>query len=200
MAGNICETIISKDIAVACEDMVSKGMEADGVLINRGDVDFTATVFDDTNKNIIKQLVLKTGKNGYAVMQPGNTPYTGTKSSLVVGTYRNSWTHEVQIVVLANTPEVAAEIIDRLANGKFLLILRNVTKGADGKGEFQIYGYAQGLTCSAGENDKYSEETEGGWLMTLQETSAPKSAMFLFNTDSETTTAQYESLKTAASS
>lgn len=200
MAGNICETIISKDIAVACEDMVSKGMEADGVLINRGDVDFTATVFDDDNKNIIKQLVLKTGKKGYAVMQPGNTPYTGTKSSLVVGTYRNSWTHEVQIVVLANTPEVAAEIIDRLANGKFLLILRNVTKGADGKGEFQIYGYAQGLTCSAGENDKYSEETEGGWLMTLQETSAPKSAMFLFNTDSETTTAQYESLKTAASS
>lgn len=197
---NICETIISKDIAVACEDMVSKGMEADGVLINRGDVDFTATVFDDTNKNIIKQLVLKTGKKGYVVMQPGNTPYTGTKSSLVVGTYRNSWTHEVQIVVLANTPEVAAEIIDRLANGKFLLILRNVTKGADGKGEFQIYGYAQGLTCSAGENDKYSEETEGGWLMTLQETSAPKSAMFLFNTDSETTTAQYESLKTAASS
>ena len=197
---NICETIISKDIAVACEDMVSKGMEADGVLINRGDVDFTATVFDDDNKNIIKQLVLKTGKKGYAVMQPGNTPYTGTKSSLVVGTYSNSWTHEVQIVVLANTPEVAAEIIDRLANGKFLLILRNVTKGTDGKGEFQIYGYAQGLTCSAGENDKYSEETEGGWLMTLQETSAPKSAMFLFNTDSETTTAQYESLKTAANS
>lgn len=200
MAVNICETIISKDIAVACEDMVSKGLEADGVLVNRGDIDFTATVFDDDNKNIIKQLVLKTGKKGYAVMQPGNTPYTGTKSSLVVGTYRNSWTHEVQIVVLANTPEVAAEIIDRLANGKFVLILRNVTKGADGKGEFQVYGYAQGLTCSAGENDKYSEETEGGWLMTLQETSAPKSAMFLFNTDSETTTAQYESLKTAASS
>ena len=40
--------------------------------------------------------------------------------------------------------------------------------------------------------------TEGGWLMTLQETSAPKSAMWLFNTDSSTTTAAYESLKTAA--
>lgn len=195
---NICETIIAKDIAVACEDMVSKGMEADGVLMNRLDIDFTATKFDETNKNIINQLVLKTGKKGYQVVQPGNTPFTGTKSSLVVGTYRNSWTHEVQIVVLANNPDVAADIIDRLANGKFVLILRNVTKGEDGKGEFQIYGYAQGLTCSAGENDKYSEDTEGGWLMTLQETSAPKSAMFLYNTDSETTTAMYESLKTAA--
>ena len=197
--GNICETILSKEIAVACEDMVSKGMEADGVIINREDIDFTATEFDETNKNIIKRIVLKSAKQGYKVVQPGNTPYTGTKSSLVVGTYRNSWTHEVVIVVLANNPDVAANIIDRLANGKFVLVLRNVTKGKDGAGEFQVYGYAQGLTCSAGENDKYSEDTEGGWLMTLQETSAPRSAMFLYNTDRSTTTAQYEALTTPSS-
>lgn len=195
---NICETLIAKDIAVACEDIVSKGLESDGVLINRADIDFTKTVFDDENKSIIKQLVLKSGKKGYAVVQNGNTPFTGTKSSLTVGTYGNKWTHEVSIVVLANTPDVTEGIIDKLANGKFVLILRNVTKGQDGKGEYQVYGYAQGLTCSAGENDKYSEDTEGGWLMTLQETSAPKSAMFLYNTDSSTTLAQYESLKTEA--
>ena len=35
--------------------------------------------------------------------------------------------------------------------------------------------------------------------MTLQESSAPKSAMFYFNTDSKTTATQYESLLTAAS-
>lgn len=197
--GNICETILNKEIAVACEDMVSKGMEADGVVINREDIDFTATEFDETNKNIIKRLVLKSGKQGYKVVQPGNTPYTGTKSSLVVGTYRNSWTHEVVIVVLANNPDAAANIIDRLANGKFVLVLRNVTKGKDGSGEFQVYGYAQGLTCSAGENDKYSEDTEGGWLMTLQETSAPRSAMFLFNENQTTTTEQYKALTTPAS-
>ena len=115
-----------------------------------------------------------------------------------MGTYGNKWTHEVSIVVLANTPDVTEGIIDKLANGKFVVILRNVTKGAEGKGEYQIYGYSQGLTCSAGENDKYSEDTEGGWLMTLQETSAPKSALWLFKTDSETTAAMYEALKTAA--
>lgn len=197
MANNICDSLIAKDIEVACEDMVSKGLESDGVIINRQDIDFTKTVFDDSNKNIIKQLVLKSGKKGYAVVQRGNTPFTGTKSSLTVGTYGNKWTHEVAIVVLANTPEVCGSIIDGLANGKFVCVLRNVTKGEEGKGEFQIYGYAQGLTCSAGENDKYSEDTEGGWLMTLQETSAPKSALFLWDTDSETTTAKYEALKTS---
>ena len=198
MPNNICESLIARDIKIACEDMVAKGLESDGIIINRADVDFTKTMFDDTNKSIIKQLVLKAGKKGYAIVQRGNTPYTGTKSSLVVGTYGNKWTHEVAIVVLANTPEVTNDIIDGLANGKFIVILRNVTKGADGKGEFQIYGYAQGLTCSAGENDKYSEDTEGGWLMTLQEASAPKSALFLWDGSSETTTAKYEALKTEA--
>lgn len=196
MAVNICETLIAKDIAIACEDIVSKGLEADGIIINRADIDFTKTVFDDENKSIIKQLVLKSGKKGFKVVQNGNTPFTGTTSSLTVGTYGNKWTHEVKIVVLANTPDVTEGVIDKLANGKFVLILRNVTKGTDGKGEYQVYGYAQGMTCSAGENDKYSEDTEGGWLMTLQETSAPKSAMFLYNTDSSTTAAQYESLLT----
>lgn len=196
MAVNICETLIAKDIAIACEDIVSKGFEADGIIINRADIDFAKTVFDDENKSIIKQLVLKSGKKGFKVVQNGNTPFTGTTSSLTVGTYGNKWTHEVKIVVLANTPDVTEGVIDKLANGKFVLILRNVTKGTDGKGEYQVYGYAQGMTCSAGENDKYSEDTEGGWLMTLQETSAPKSAMFLYNTDSSTTAAQYESLLT----
>lgn len=196
MAVNICETLIAKDIAIACEDIVSKGFEADGIIINRADIDFTKTLFDDENKSIIKQLVLKSGKKGFKVVQNGNTPFTGTTSSLTVGTYGNKWTHEVKIVVLANTPDVTEGVIDKLANGKFVLILRNVTKGTDGKGEYQVYGYAQGMTCSAGENDKYSEDTEGGWLMTLQETSAPKSAMFLYNTDSSTTAAQYESLLT----
>lgn len=195
---NLCESIISQDIDFACEELVSKGLESDGIIINRADIDFTQTEFDETNKNIIKTLILKSGKKGYAVKQNGNTPFTGTNSSLVVGTYRNSWTHQVAIVVLANTPDVAANIIDGLANGKFVVILRNVTKGEEGKGEYQIYGYAQGLTCSAGENDKYSEDTEGGWLMTLEETSAPKSAMFFYDTSSETTAAKYESLLTVA--
>ena len=195
---NLCESLISKDIDIACNDMVSKGLESDGLIINRSDIDFTKTTFDDTNSNIIKTLVLKTGKKAYAIKQTGNTPFTGTKSTLVVGTYRNTWTHDVQIVVLANTPDVCANIIDGLANGKYVVILRNVTKGATGNAEYQIFGYAQGLTCSAGENDKYSDDTEGGWLITLEETSAPKSALFLFDTDSEKTAAKYESLKTDA--
>lgn len=199
MAKTICESLIAMDISIACEDQVTKGLESDGIIMNRGDIDFTKTVFDDDNPNIIKQLVLKTGKKAYAIVQQGNTPYTGTKSELNIGTYRNTWNHEVPIIVLANTPDVIHNIIDGLANGKFVSILRNVSKGEDGKGEFQVYGYAQGLKASAGTNEKYSDDTEGGWLITLQEEQTPKAALFFFNTDTATTAAQFESLKTESS-
>lgn len=195
----LCETLLSKDIDFACDDVVTKGLERDGIIINRDDIDFSKTTFDATNSNIIKTLVLKSGKKGYMVNQFGNTPFTGAKSDLSIGTYRNSWTHEIPIAVLANTPDVCENIIDGLANGTFVLILRNKSKGTDGKAEYQVYGYHQGLIASAGAEEKYSDDTDGGWLMTLQESSAPKSAMFYFNTDSKTTATQYESLLTAAS-
>ena len=75
-----------------------------------------------------------------------------------------------------------------------MLILKNVHKGTSGKAEYQVYGYYQGLRASAIDNEKYSEDTDGGWLVTLQETSVPKSALFYFNTDSKTTETQFQSL------
>lgn len=195
----ICESLISKDIKFDCDDNVSRGLESDGIIINRQDIDFGATVFDETKKNVITQLVLKTGKRAYEVVQQGSTPFTGVSSTLNVGTYRNTWTHSIPLAVLANNPEVCANIIDGLANGSFVVILRNVSKGDNGESEYQVYGYAQGLRVSEGTNEKYSEETDGGWLITLQETSAPKSALFFYNEDAETTAAAFESLKQESS-
>lgn len=194
----ICESLLSKDIKFDCKDQSTRGLEADGVIINRRDIDFSKTQFDDVNKNIIKQLILKSGKKAYEIVQLGNTPYTGTKSDLVVGTYRNTWTHELPLAVLSNTPDTCENIIDGLANGSFVIILKNKSKGADGKAEYQVYGYTQGLNASAGSNDKYSEELDGGWLITLQEVGAPQAALFFFNTDSETTEQAFNSLKTDA--
>lgn len=190
----LCESLITAAIEFDCEEISVKGMEADGVIINRDDIDFAACVIDNNNGNIIKTLALKSGKTGYAVAQLGNTPFTGLVSNLNVGTYRNTWTHEIPIAVLANDPTVARDIIDPLSNGNFVLVLRNKNKGENGDGEFQIFGYHQGCRASAGTNEKYSEDTEGGWLITLQEQNAPKAGMFLWNTDAQTTRSQYDSL------
>ena len=169
-------------------------MEANGVIINRQDIDFSATVFDATRKNIIKTLVLKTGKKGYEVYCPGSTPFTGTKTSLEKGTYKNKWTVDLPLVVLDNGPEVCEDVIEGLANGEYVVILRNKHKGSDGNAEYQVYGYYQGLRAETIENDKYSEDTDGGWSVALKETGAPKAGIFFFNTDKKTTDAQFETL------
>lgn len=195
MGNTTCESLIAQDIKIPCEDQVTKGLESDGLIINRNDIDFAKSVIEG---NIIKSLVLKAGKKAYAIRQDGANPFTGTKTELTVGTYRNSFKNTVAIVVLANTPDVCANIIDGLANGKFVVILRNLSKGADGKAEYQVFGYEQALKAASGENDKYSDDTEGGWLITLEEESVPKSAYFFYDTSSETTAAKYESLMTEA--
>lgn len=191
-----CDSLIKKDIAANCGSVFTKGLEANGVIVNRQDIDFGSTVFDTTRKNIIKTLVIKTGKKAYEVFCPGSTPFTGVKTSLSKGTYVNKWDNDIPLVVIDNGPEVAEDIIEGLANGEFVVILRNKHKGTSGDAEYQVYGYYQGLRSETIENDKYSEETDGGWAIALKETGAPKAAMFYFNTDAATTATQYGTLTT----
>lgn len=191
----VCDDILKKDIVPSCDDPVVQGLEQEGVIMNRADVDFAATVFNSTKKNVIETLAMKTGKKAYKVVVPGKNPFTGTKTSLVAGTYRSSFTNTVAIVILANDPDVCADVIDGLANGTYVVVLENKYKGLQKEGNpgdaaFQVYGYYQGLTATAIDNDKYSEDTEGGWAVTLEEQKTPKSALFLFKTS-------YEATKTA---
>ena len=186
-----CDYLIASAIDFDCEDMSVRGMEADGVIINREDVDFANCVLDSSNPNIVKTLAIKTGKSGFAIKQLGNTPFSGLVSNLNIGTYKNTWTHEIPIAVLADDPDTAKDILDPMSNGTFVLVLKTKMHG-DAK--YKIFGYAQGCRASAGTNDKWSEDTEGGFLMTLQEQNAPKSGMYFYNTDEATTDAAFEAL------
>ena len=195
----VCDEILKKGISPSCEDPLVPGLESDGVIMNRADVDFASAVFDTTRKNILKTLALSARKKAYKVYVPGKTPFTGTKTSLAQGTYRNTFTHDINIVVFDNDPDVCADIIDGLANGSYVLVLENKYKALQktetpGDAAFQVYGWYQGLRANTIENDKYSEETDVGWLVALQETKVPKSGLFLYNTDYTTTKAQVETL------
>lgn len=199
---NVCDFLLAKDIAASCVDPVVPGFEQEGIIMNRDEIDFGAITFDNDRSNVISQLAMLAGKRAYKVRVLGNTPFTGTGTSFVAGTYQNTFTNTVQFVVLDNGPEVCESIIDALANGRFVMILENTFKGLNkdtnkGDAAFQIYGYTQGLAASAIENDKYSEDTNGGWLVTMTETKASKSGMFLYKTDYATTKAMFDSLTEA---
>lgn len=195
----VCDNFIKQGISPSCDDPLVQGVEQRGVIINRDDIDFSAAVFNTTRKNVIETIALKSGKKAYEVVVMGSTPFTGTNTALATGTYRNTFTNTVSIVILDNGPDVCENVIDGLANGEFVIILENKFKGLQkeenpGDPAFQVYGWYQGLRASEMTNDKYSEDTDGGWSVSLQETRAPKSGVFLFKTDYETTAAAVESL------
>lgn len=199
----ICDYAIKRDIVASCDDPLVSGVEQEGVIMNRKDIDFATVAFNATRKNVIETLALKEGKKAYKVIVPGSTPFTGTNTALAVGTYQNTFTNTVNMVILANDPDVCADIIDGLANGEYVVILENKAKNLQkeenpGDSAFQIYGYYQGLKAAEISNDKYAEDTNGGWAVSLQETKVPKSALFLYKTDYDTTKTAIDTLTSPA--
>lgn len=195
----VCDYMIKQGISPSCDDPIVQGVEQRGIIINRDDIDFSATTFNSTRKNVIETIALKSTKKAYEVVVLGSTPFTGTNTALATGTYRNTFTNTVSLVILDNGPDVCENVIDGLANGEFVVILENKFKGLQkeenpGDPAFQVYGWYQGLRASEMTNEKYSEDTDGGWAVSLQETRTPKSGVFLFKTDYETTAAAVESL------
>lgn len=189
-----CDFKLAADLVADCQNASVAGIKNHGFIINYDDVDFDSLVRDESNRFLIQTLVLKTGKKAHRMYVPGKTPFTGTNTALAGGNYRNKFTNTVNVVILDNGPEVVRDIIDPLANGKFIVILENKFGGKDGKNTFQIYGLEQGLSATALAADKYSEDTDGGWSATLEESGAPSPALFLFNDTVATTRAALETL------
>lgn len=182
---SLCDRSVVADIKKNCEEPIQKGVESVGYLIRRADIDFGSITFDADNANIITTLPLLTGKKAVRIYQENN-PFTGTNSSVEVGTYVNGTTHNVAFIVPDKGPAIAHDIIDPLISGEeFVVILENKYKGLrnatlPGSAAFQVYGLHQGAIVSAGEADKYSDDTLSGWSITLTESRAPKSEMYLY--------------------
>lgn len=189
MAINYCDTLLAADIAQDCSNPIIKGIERRGVIINRADVD-TIT----QSGNIVSAITLKSGKTGFNIVQPAASPFNGTQIAMEEGTYVNTFTNTVSFVILDNSPAVGT-IINALANGDYIVILENKHKGGTaGNATYQIFGLQQGLTGSEITCEKYSDDTMGGWQVTLTETGATEAAVFFYVTSLSTTKTAFEAL------
>lgn len=179
-----CDFKLVKDIEFDCTNMSEKGLQTTGYIMNYADV-----VKGKCNRtgNSITALALATGAKGYKIMVPEGSPFNGTTIEAAVGTYRTKWNKTVAFVILNSGPEVSHDIIDKLANGKFVVVLENKFAGAGSKNLFEVYGFEQGLKLTASTRDLNSDDTDGGWSVTLQEQQAPSSGLFLWDTDEDKT-------------
>ena len=180
----LCDYLISSDIAgYDCSNPAVKGAKADGLLINRADINMASVDYDVSDDFMITALPLHAGKTAFDIVQSGKTPYTGTQQELVEGTYRNTFTNTVQFVIL-NQNGTTAEQVFALMNGEFVVVLQN------NNGTYQVYGLENGLHASAMVRELYNGDTLSGWLVTMTEENAIKGSLFIDGT-------LYESLKGA---
>ena len=180
---NLCEKLISSCIGADCNNPIFDGIEAKAWVFNKSEIaSFTDDDSTPSNPNLKTAIVMKENEGvsytGYTITQLGKTPYTGTNTTLAEGNVANTFTETLNFVVPDNSPTTAM-LLDNVANGRFVVVVKNSYEGSDNKGQFQIYGARKGLVCTAMQRDAYSDENNGGWAVTLTAEKTPTSALFL---------------------
>lgn len=163
----ICDNLLAEDIIVNCADLAHSSFRKKAWIFNFDDVEYPQAEITNTVSNF----TLKAGKRGYIVEQLGSTPYEGTNTALVVSKYSVSFTNQVQLFIPDSVG--AGRIIDTLSSGKFIVCLDN------GVGGIRIYGYYNGLKAIEATQTPYNDETDGGWLVKLEETKAQRSRIHM---------------------
>lgn len=178
-----CDAKIITNITYDACNPAAKGLKPIGYLANFEDIDHTAmnasSNLVEGFKNYYKDIKLKEGAHLIKIFQSGKTPFSGANSEAQVGTYRTTWNKTLPIVILDNGADVTQNIVDKLANGKFVAIVENAFAGDSGDNAFEIVGLETGLALSEGNAEKYNEDYGGGWSLSLVEENAPKSGLYI---------------------
>ena len=87
----LCDFLISADIqGYDCSNPMVKGAKADGLIINRKDINMGSVAYDAADPFLVTALPLLAGKTAYDIVQGGKTPYTGTQQEMAEGTPSNA--------------------------------------------------------------------------------------------------------------
>ena len=197
---NLCEKLLNRCISADCSKPLFAGVDSEALIANFSDIDTES--YDIQNPSIITGITMKTdtvneqqvSRCFYSVQQLGNQPYSGSQTEFVEGTYGNRVNHTIQLAVVDNGPEITENIIDKLLNGKFVVILKNDYKHSNGDNKYSVYGMSKGLKCTGLTRELYGDN-ESAWIVTLQEQNVPKSGLFFYVTDEATTDTAVEALK-----
>lgn len=169
----LCDFLISADIqGYDCSNPMVKGAKANGLIINKADINMAGVTYDASNPFKVTALPLNAGKTAYDIVQGGKTPFTGTQQEMAEGTYQNTITNTIQFVILNQGSTTASQVF-ALMNGEFVVALQN------NNGTYQVFGLEAGLRASAMIRELYSDDTLSGWLITMTEENAVKGNLFI---------------------
>lgn len=187
MAFTPCSALLAENIASDCDNPRVAGYEQIGLIFNKEEIDYSALVVDASNPRIIKTIAAKTGKKPFVVYNNKNNPlpFNGTQTAFNADNDRYDKT--LQFYVEGIGGENAADVIEPLKGGDYVVILQR--KDHRGDGSFQVFGYQAGLKAS----EQVQDEDTGYWLITMT-CSEPSAEVAYFNTDYATTKAAFDTL------
>jgi hypothetical protein len=152
-----CTGNLTADIVFDCLNAPVGGIEQNVVLINKDDIDVTATTTSAENDMVIENLSLKPGKTGYkltGVKQSNGKAWELVKKENAPDKFKHTFSGVIFNPSAANKQQAAS-----LAKGaKYVVVIEQVWKGANSKDAFEILGLSSGLeiatmTNSSKEND-----------------------------------------------
>ena len=155
-----CITKIDKDLLFDCDNLPSAGIEKRVVLINREDIDRTAS----TVSGGVVDINLLPGSTGYII--EGIKQINSYNYEVSVNTDSlNRVTHTFIGRVYDLTPENKAQINAFIDGGNVVAVVENLAKGANQESAFEVLGWQNGLEISEGV--KNSLENDGAFVLTL---------------------------------
>lgn len=153
----ICITDLTNDILIDCENETGQGIETNVLLTNRNDIDFNSIVKSPTNKLIVTDFNLKTGKKSLllqGVKQSNSASFELVKKELG----KDKFKHTFSGTIVSVTPETKLALQEMAEGASLVAIIEKKYKGEDNKSAFEILGLNQGLELesanwSSAEND-----------------------------------------------
>lgn len=193
---NLCNNSIATCISADCENPIYSGMAPEALIANYDDI--ASITYDASNGSIINGITMATdgdeSKCFYTVLQLGQNPFEGSQTEMVEGTYGNKFNQTVVIAIPDNGPEVTNNIVDKLATGRFTMILENDYRHTNGDNRYSVVGAKKGLKATSITREAYGDN-EGAWIATLVEENTPKSGLFFYANTDASTAAAVEALK-----
>ncbi|QQM25260.1 hypothetical protein [Elizabethkingia sp. M8] len=144
MANNVVCAELKGDIDLSCTRDISKGYEQEAVIINKNDIDRTASVEGDINDpcDYTVQMLLKTGKKGVQLKLPDTSvAVKGFFAKSLDANGNPQYLHQVQIQVFGSEASVKC-ILDKLDRGKYVVAVQTLD------GIVEVYGWKYGLSTA----------------------------------------------------
>lgn len=160
----LCTAELTANMLLDCDNLPIAGLEVNAWIFNKQDVDRSAVTFDVTNDVLMTNFQLLSTKVGFKI--EGIKQSNAKNYSLAVKENSfDKWVHQFNGIVFNPTAANKQQINNLSKDGRYVVIIEQLWKGAGDASAFEVLGYGVGLKLTESVNN--SVENDNGISFTL---------------------------------